>query len=179
MVRIRPRERAGRRVSPWFRRAPSRLESVPLFRALAPDQHEAVANLLDDVNVPRGETIISQGDFAYEFFAIETGTARVEQGGAVVATLGPGDFFGELDLLVSGSRTGSIVAVSRCGYSPCSIGAFAVWSVRIPRSRARFASRWPAVSPGLRRPEPRPRQALGVAKASAGPLRLHAHGMKP
>jgi CRP/FNR family cyclic AMP-dependent transcriptional regulator len=90
--------------------APARLEAVPLFAALAPEEREALADAFDEVEVPAGERITSQGDFAYEFFAIVEGTARVEQDGLAVATLGPGDFFGELGLLVTGRRTAAIVA---------------------------------------------------------------------
>jgi CRP/FNR family cyclic AMP-dependent transcriptional regulator len=69
-----------------------------------------LADAFDEVEVPPGERITSQGDFAYEFFAVVEGTARVEQDGAVVATLGPGDFFGEIGLLITGRRTAAIVA---------------------------------------------------------------------
>jgi CRP-like cAMP-binding protein len=90
--------------------APSRLESVPVFAALSEEQRETLAEALDEVEVPAGERITSQGDFAHEFFAIVEGTAHVEQDGGVVATLGPGDFFGEIGLLVTGRRTAAIVA---------------------------------------------------------------------
>jgi hypothetical protein len=42
--------------------------------------------------------------------AILEGTARVEQDGAVVATLEPGDLCGEIGLLLTGRRTAAIVA---------------------------------------------------------------------
>ena len=60
--------------------------------------------------MPAGERIVSQGDFAYELFAILEGTARVEQDGEVVATLGTGDLCGEIGLLLTGRRTAAIVA---------------------------------------------------------------------
>ena len=93
--------------------APSRLESVPLFAALVPEQRQALADVLDEVDVPAGERVTTQGDFAYEVFAIAEGTARVEQDGVVVSMLGPGDFFGEIGLLVTGRRTAAIVAETR------------------------------------------------------------------
>jgi CRP/FNR family transcriptional regulator, cyclic AMP receptor protein len=53
-----------------------------------------------------------EGDFAYEFFAIEEGTAEVRKDDRVLARLGPGEFFGEIGLLVTGRRTASVVATS-------------------------------------------------------------------
>ena len=43
---------------------------------------------------------------------IEAGQADVHKGGEVVRTLGPGDVFGEIGLLVTGTRTASVVATS-------------------------------------------------------------------
>ena len=90
--------------------AAGRLGSIPLFSALTQEERELVARCLDEVDVPAEERIISEKDFAYEFFVIEEGTARVEQDGVSVAKLGPGDFFGELGLLVTGRRTAAVVA---------------------------------------------------------------------
>jgi len=69
-----------------------------------------LAEAFDEVHVPAGERIASQGDFAYELFAIVEGTARVEQDGAAVATLGRGDVFGEIGLMLTGRRTAAIIA---------------------------------------------------------------------
>ena len=49
---------------------------------------------------------ISQG----EFFIILDGTATVTRDGQVVATLGPGDHFGEISLLDGDVRTASVIA---------------------------------------------------------------------
>jgi CRP-like cAMP-binding protein len=87
-----------------------RVESVPCFAALTPPVRAALAEAFDEVDVPAGKRVASQGDFAYELFAIVEGTARVEQDGAPVATLAPGDVFGEIGLLLTGRRTAAIVA---------------------------------------------------------------------
>ena len=89
---------------------PALVESVPSLAALPESARRALAEEFDEVDVPAGERIVSQGDFAYELFAILEGTARVEQDGEVVATLGTGDLCGEIGLLLTGRRTAAIVA---------------------------------------------------------------------
>ena len=86
------------------------VESVPSLAALPESAKHGLAEEFDEVDVPAGERIVSQGDFAYELFAILEGTARVEQDGEVVATLGTGDLCGEIGLLLTGRRTAAIVA---------------------------------------------------------------------
>jgi CRP/FNR family transcriptional regulator, cyclic AMP receptor protein len=89
---------------------PALVESVPSLAALSQPAKQALAEAFDEVDVPAGERIVSQGDFAYELFAILEGTARVEQDGEVIATLEAGDLCGEIGLLLTGRRTAAIVA---------------------------------------------------------------------
>jgi CRP/FNR family cyclic AMP-dependent transcriptional regulator len=89
---------------------PSRVASVSSLAQLPPDVQAALAHAFDEVDVPAGEQIVSQGDFAYELFAIVEGTARIEQDGQTVSTLGPGNLIGEIGLMLTGRRTAAIVA---------------------------------------------------------------------
>jgi CRP-like cAMP-binding protein len=91
---------------------PSRLAVLPVFSELEQEELDAIAKYVDSVDVPAGERVVSGGDFAYEFFIVETGTAEVRVEEEVVAELAPGDFFGELGLLVTGRRTADVVASS-------------------------------------------------------------------
>jgi CRP/FNR family cyclic AMP-dependent transcriptional regulator len=86
------------------------VDSVASLAALPPTARAALADAFDEVAVPVGERVVSQGDFAYELFAILEGTAQVEQDGIVVASLGPGELCGEIGLLLTGRRTAAIVA---------------------------------------------------------------------
>jgi CRP-like cAMP-binding protein len=88
------------------------LKAVPLFASLGDNELKVLAQQVDDVDVREGKQLITEGRFAYEFFAIEQGTADVIIDGTVVRTLGPGDFFGEMALLVTDRRTASVVATS-------------------------------------------------------------------
>jgi CRP/FNR family cyclic AMP-dependent transcriptional regulator len=86
--------------------------SIPLFAGLSKDDQKVIAQYADDVDVPAGTKLAQEGRFAYEFFAILDGNAEVTREGAPIATLGPGDFFGEIGLLSSERRVASVTATS-------------------------------------------------------------------
>jgi CRP/FNR family transcriptional regulator, cyclic AMP receptor protein len=86
--------------------------SIPLFAGLSKDDQGVVAQYADVVDVPGGTTLAAEGRFAYEFFAIRAGTAEVTREGSVLATLGPGDFFGEIGLLSTDRRVATVTATS-------------------------------------------------------------------
>jgi CRP/FNR family cyclic AMP-dependent transcriptional regulator len=46
----------------------------------------------------------------YEFLILDEGRARVERDGRTLATLGPGDVFGELAFFADGHRSADVVA---------------------------------------------------------------------
>jgi CRP-like cAMP-binding protein len=91
---------------------PERLAAIPLFMELTLDQRERIAGVCEETDVAAGDTVLREGDFGYSMFAITSGTAEVLQDGDVLATLGPGDVFGEIAVLSSGRRVASVVATS-------------------------------------------------------------------
>jgi CRP/FNR family cyclic AMP-dependent transcriptional regulator len=103
---------------------PHELSSVALFSSLTPDQLRFVAQQADTIDVPAGKQLATEGRFAYEFFVIEDGTADVSREGAPIATLGPGDFFGEIGLLEAERRSASVVASSPMRLVVLTGGAF-------------------------------------------------------
>ena len=86
--------------------------SIPLFAGLSNDDQKVIAQYADEVDVPAGAKLAEEGRFAYEFFAIQEGTAEVTREGSVLATLGPGDFFGEIGLLSADRRVASVTATT-------------------------------------------------------------------
>jgi CRP-like cAMP-binding protein len=91
---------------------PDRLKSIPVFASLDEETLHGVATFATETSVPAGKHLLNEGDYAYEFMAIEEGEAEVVRGGERVATLGPGDFFGEIALLEKTMRTASVVAIT-------------------------------------------------------------------
>jgi CRP-like cAMP-binding protein len=89
---------------------PDRLRALPVFADLDEQTLRGVATFATESSVPAGKHLVKEGDYAYEFMAIEEGEADVIRGGETVATLGPGDFFGEIAVLEKSLRTASVVA---------------------------------------------------------------------
>jgi CRP-like cAMP-binding protein len=77
----------------------TRLKDVPFFSSMSEQDLAAVAEQTDVISVAAGRVLAREGDLGEEFFVIETGTAEVTRGGAPVAKLGAGDFFGEIALI--------------------------------------------------------------------------------
>jgi CRP-like cAMP-binding protein len=90
----------------------ARLKAIPLFENLDDHDLQVIATFANETSVSEGDVLVREGDFSYELMAIEEGQAEVRRGDTVVATLGPGDFFGEMGVLKNELRTATIVATS-------------------------------------------------------------------
>jgi CRP-like cAMP-binding protein len=88
----------------------SQLKSIPLFQTVSDEELAEIAPFAEETTVDEGTELVREGDFSYEFFAIEDGQAEVTRGSEQVAELGPGDFFGEIGVLERDLRTASVVA---------------------------------------------------------------------
>jgi CRP-like cAMP-binding protein len=90
----------------------TRLSSIELFESLPADARRAIAQHADELDIPEGTELARQGDFAYEFFVIEDGTAEVLRDGERIAELGPGDFLGEMGIVGKVVRNATVVTTS-------------------------------------------------------------------
>jgi CRP/FNR family cyclic AMP-dependent transcriptional regulator len=86
------------------------LSAAPLFASVAPEEMERIAAAAVEVEFPADHVIARQGEIGTGFFVIVNGGARVIRDGQSVATLGPGDFFGELSVLDGLPRIAQVVA---------------------------------------------------------------------
>jgi CRP-like cAMP-binding protein len=89
-----------------------RLRALPLFAALDPQTLKRVATFAGERSVPAGTRVVTEGDYAHELMIIEEGEAAVVRGGETIATLGPGDVFGEIGVLEKTLRTASVLATT-------------------------------------------------------------------
>jgi CRP-like cAMP-binding protein len=85
-----------------------------LLEGLGRKELEEVGRLCDEVDLPAGRVLMREGESGDEFFLILEGTVRVDRGGATVATLGPGQFLGEIALVDHGPRTASATCETAC-----------------------------------------------------------------
>ena len=90
----------------------ARIRSLPMFAGCTKDELDEIDRLTDEIRVPKGRTVIRQGDLGQEFALIVEGEADIVKDGQVVATIGPGSYFGEVALLDSITRTASVVAAT-------------------------------------------------------------------
>jgi CRP-like cAMP-binding protein len=88
------------------------LRLVPLFSACTDKELAQIARACDEVAVEPGAVVVREGTAGEHFFLIGTGEAAVSRGGQEVATVGPGQYFGELSLLDEGPRTATVTAAT-------------------------------------------------------------------
>ena len=88
------------------------LKNIPLFAEVEDEKLTKVATFATLESAVEGKTIIREGGFANDLYAIEEGTVEVERDGEVVAKLGPGDVFGEQGLLEKQARSATVRATS-------------------------------------------------------------------
>ena len=107
------------------------LEKV--FPDLADPVLDALAEEADTISLRGGQTIVEEGDAADRFYVIVSGEVAITRRGPdsrdlQLATLGPGQFFGEVGILAETRRTATVrsLATSSCWpstggrSSPCS-----------------------------------------------------------
>jgi CRP/FNR family cyclic AMP-dependent transcriptional regulator len=90
----------------------ARVKAVPLFAGLNRKECRALAPRADELDLGEGKNLVREGEWAYEFFAIEEGTVEVRRGDQLLAELGPGDFFGEMGLMADTRRNATVTATT-------------------------------------------------------------------
>ncbi len=90
----------------------SRLKALPLFEGVSDEDLDKIAPFVSEVSVSEGKHLVDEGDYAYEFMAIEEGDAEVVRGEETLANLGAGDYFGEIGLLEDDRRNATVIARS-------------------------------------------------------------------
>jgi CRP/FNR family cyclic AMP-dependent transcriptional regulator len=88
------------------------LRNVPIFSDLSDDDLELLARQMKERRFSEGSAETKEGAGAVGFFVIVEGNATVSVGGEVRATLGPGDYFGEIALIDEGTRSATITAAT-------------------------------------------------------------------
>jgi len=105
------------------------VEALRTVRFLAPLKDRDLRRLTDSMTertAVAGEEVVSQGSTGIAFFVLLEGEASVLVDGSERRTLGPGDHFGEIALvLAQTARTATVTA-----RSDVRLGAMASWNFR-------------------------------------------------
>jgi CRP-like cAMP-binding protein len=107
-----------------------RLAELPLFEGLDDESLRTVSKAAQEVSVQDGAELVREGDYSYNLTVIDDGQAEVVHDGEVVATLGPGDVFGEIGVLRKGMRNATVRATT-----PMRLITLTGWDLRRLRGR--------------------------------------------
>jgi len=92
----------------------SRIATFRILADLPAAELEELAAVMQEVDVEAGAKVITLDDYGTAIYFIEEGEAdALIDGGDATQTLGPGDTFGEIALLLTGERTANVVARTR------------------------------------------------------------------
>ena len=88
------------------------LKSASIFTSLPDKTLAQVAPLLEEIDVPAGQTVFNKGDIGNSLYIIVRGELQVHDDAFLINTLSAGELFGEMAVLDAAPRMASITAVS-------------------------------------------------------------------
>jgi CRP-like cAMP-binding protein len=101
------------------------ISRIPLFEKCSQAELARIATITVQVDLPAGDEVIREGEPGDFFFVLVKGSAEVKRRNRKIATLGAGDFAGEIALLTKAPRMATVrttspvtaLQVSREGFS--------------------------------------------------------------
>ena len=109
-------DRARRKDDEEYARRIDALSRVDVFRALDAERIDRLSRRMKMLMFGPDETILRQGDPGDSLYVVRSGKVAVQMGAGIspkeLATLGPGQFFGEMSLMTGASRAATVVAKS-------------------------------------------------------------------
>lgn len=87
------------------------LKGAPLFSRVAAEDLAPLARMAEQRTYDPGERIVHEGEDGDQLFLIVRGKVEITRGGRQVATMGPGEAFGEISVLDAGPRTATATAI--------------------------------------------------------------------
>jgi CRP-like cAMP-binding protein len=90
------------------------LGASPLFSTMNPDDARLLSERFLFLELEPKMRVVREGERAAGLFLLLAGEAQVLKGQARIATLGPGDVFGEMSLLARGAAVATIATVTKC-----------------------------------------------------------------
>jgi len=90
------------------------LKSLPLFTETPETILAEMAYLMQEREVPQDTEIVKEGEPGNCMYIIHRGEVKIHKGEQILATLKEKDFFGELSLLDTETRSASVTALTYC-----------------------------------------------------------------
>jgi CRP-like cAMP-binding protein len=87
-----------------------RIAAFPVFADLPAAELDELVPAMSELEVDTGTKVITLDDYGTAIYFIEQGEADVLTDGGETQSLGPGDAFGEIALVLTGQRTATVVA---------------------------------------------------------------------
>jgi CRP-like cAMP-binding protein len=85
------------------------LRKIPLFSRLSSVDLQFLATKMDEISIPAGTALITEGMGNHAFYLLAHGEVDVFVGGTHRRSLGPNDFFGEISMMVLEPATATVV----------------------------------------------------------------------
>jgi CRP/FNR family transcriptional regulator, cyclic AMP receptor protein len=85
------------------------LRRVPLFERCSTRELREIAAIADEFQLGEGEDVLVEGSTGREFLIVVSGALAVRRNGTMVASLGAGDFVGEIALITGKPRNATVL----------------------------------------------------------------------
>lgn len=124
------------------RRRTAAVERIPLFSLIGPEELEQVHSQFVEETFRKGDVVCRAGDESTTFYIVLSGELEVwsaAEPSTRLARLGPGEFFGELAVILGERRTATVIAAQRTQLLGLNKDAFSRLFLRNPRSLEYFS----------------------------------------
>ena len=88
----------------------NRLSSVRLFSECSKKELAILDRLADDIEIPAGDSVVTQGEYGHACYVVIDGTATATRDGETIGRIEPGEAIGELAVIEPGPRTATVTA---------------------------------------------------------------------
>ena len=120
------------------------LRKISFLRQLTDDELKSFAALIETRNYQQGDLVLEEGTAPTAFHVIREGTVHVRRRAntrdMLLARLGPGAFFGEINLFDPGVATASIHAMKKTQIATIPYDRFHAYMDQHPRAGYRIVS---------------------------------------